>query len=525
MKIKNSCLIYLLVTALAVGSIACNKLLDVPPQGKLTYEEFWNSKDQSVAAIAGLYSMLGSSRANWNGNQSATAVSPVECYVYWGEMRGEYLASNPGKLATDQVNKENIDNFLVTPNDVLTKFTQFYKIIIQANQCIKNIPGVGVKDPAFAQTEVDQLTGEAYFIRAFCYFWLVRAFNEVPLMLGTAESDVENFNIPKASTEEIYSQIIADLDMAKTTLPDWYSNVLYAKCRASKNTASTVLADVYLWKAALSADATKANQYYDLALVNCNAVINSNKYLMLHGSILSDVWKLSSTSESIFETFSDRSMNNQINNIRGWFSNNQYYIATGAFGNLFGTVVPEYRGLSTLIPKGPNPPAGIAFTVNPSNNVILKYQNSTDDNKWNFYRLPEVLLMKAEALAHRWVDDPTKLQQASDLVNLIRARAFGATEYAKIDGVTTIDMDNLILDERGREFIAEGKRWFELVRFATRDNFAHKELLTQRIIQSYSGVNQFLIGARVSTPASWYLPINADALSANKMLKQNPYYE
>ena len=485
MKIKNSYLIYVLVTAFAVVSIACNKVLDVPPQGKLTYDEFWRSKDQAVAAIAGLYSMVGSTKANWTGNQSATAVSPVECYIYWGEMRGEYLASNPGKLATDQVNKENIDNFLVTPNDVLTKFTQFYKIIIQANQCIKNIPGIGVKDPAFAQTDVDQLTGEAYFIRAFCYFWLVRAFNEVPLMLDPAESDAENFNIPKASTQEIYARIIADLDTAKMKLPAWYSNELYASCRASKNTAMTVQADVYLWKAALSADATKANQYYDMALENCNAVINSNRYVMLHGSILSNVWSVSATSESIFETFANSSMNSQTNNLRSWFSSSNYYIVTGAFANLFGTLVREYRGPSTFIPAGPYPPAGLAFTYNSSTNTILKYQNANNDNKWNFYRLPEVLLMKAEALAHRWVDDPAKLQQASDLINLIRARAFGTTDYAKVNGATTLDIDNLILDERGREFIAEGKRWFELVRFATRDNFSHKELLTQR---GHSGI-------------------------------------
>jgi hypothetical protein len=110
-------------------------------------------------------------------------------------------------------------------------------------------------------------------------------------------------------------------------------------------------------------------------------------------------------------------------------------------------------------------------------------------------------------------------------VNEVRERAFGINTYVKAVGSSTLDLDEILLDERGREFLGEGKRWFELVRFASRDNFAHPELLTKRILGSFSGTTQYLIKVRISDPASWYLPINADALAANPNLVQNPYYE
>jgi hypothetical protein len=527
MKMKNRNLIYMLMTAFAIISMSCNKLLDVPPQGKLTLDEFWRSKEQAVASIAGIYNLVGSTKQGFttSGNLSATAVSPVECYIYWGEMRGELLQSNPGKLPTDQVSKENIDNYVVTTNDVLTKFLAFYKIINQANQAIKNIPGIRLKDEAFAQLDEDHLTGEAYFLRAFTYFWLVRTFKEVPLVLEPSETDNQDYSIPKSPTDTIFAQIVKDLDRAKLTLPDWYDIDLHAHCRATKYTAMTVLSDVYLWMAALSKDGALSKVYYQKAIDNCDAIINSNKYFMLHGSILSTVFSTNGTAESIFEIFASSTLNSQTNNLRDWFTSKQYFVVTSSFSSLFSTEIGDYRGGNTFIPAGPYPPAGTAFSFNTSTSVILKYQKSTNDAIWNFYRYPEVLFMKAEALAHLYVDDVVQLKKAGDLVNEVRARAFGTKDYPKVTGTTTLEMDNLILDERGREFIAEGKRWFELVRFASRDNFSHPELLIERVIQSVSGANQLLVSPRISIPDSWYLPFNTTSLASNPRLIQNPYYK
>lgn len=524
MKIKNCNFIYILVTAFAVGSMSCAKLLDVPPQNKLVLNEFWLSKGQAIGAVAGIYSNLGSTKLITGTNPTtATSISPVESYIYWGEMRGELLKSSPGKLPSAEVTKENVDNFIVTPNDVTTKYTQFYKIINGANQAIKNIPGIMAKDPTFTQTDADNLTGEAYFLRGYAYFWLVRAFKEVPLMLEPSQTDNQDYNLPKSSSDEIFAQIVSDLERAKQTLPEWYTNNQYAHCRATIYTAATTLADVYLTMAAMSNDPSLKSTYYQKAIDDCDLVINSGRYFLIHGSILGTVWSVGGTGESIFENFSSSTLNNQTNNLKLWFTDNIYFVVTTSIDALFLDPIRDYRG--ALVPTGPVPPSGIVFSYVASSGVISKYLKSTRDAIWNFYRYPEVLLMKAEALAHLVPDNAENLVMAADLVNQLRARAYGITLYTKVLPSSTLGMDNLILNERGREFLAEGKRWFELVRFASRDNFANPELLIERIVQSYSGTFQMIIRPRITNPESWYLPLNADALSSNPNLIQNSYYQ
>jgi hypothetical protein len=437
-------------------------------------------------------------------------------------MRGDILASNSAKLATGQEAKANIDLMLPAATDLTTNYTSFYRIINYANQAIKNIPTIMGKDPAFSNEDMLQLTGEAYFLRAYAYFWLVRTFRDVPLVLEPSETDAQDYNISKSTADTVLGQIVRDLEIAKQTLPQWYANAQYSRSRATKYTAMTVEADVYLWMAATSPGSTDKNILYDKAIANCDAVINSKKYFLVPGTSFGDIFLLGNSDETIFETYANAKLNNQVNDLKTWFAN--YFQVTSFTDNLFtATPSADYRGFNP--PAGPTPPKGNKVGYDGSTRFILKYNSTTNDARWIFYRYPEVLLMKAEALAHRFEDDPIQLQKASDLINEVRYRAYGQTNFPAVSASTTTQMDELLLDERGREFLGEGKRWFDLVRFASRDNFAHKELLIDRVLSSFTGVNQLTIGPRVKDPQSWYLPLNADALAANPRLVQNPYYQ
>ena len=511
--------------AMVLTGMSCTKLLDIPPQNKLSFDQYWKSRDQAIAAIGGIYSNLGSTRWDFkNGNQSEKGVSPVECYVYWGDIRGEILGTNPGLLPALQLDKENMDTYVVTANDILTRFTAFYRIINEANQAIKNIPGIMVKDPTFTATEETQLMGEAYFLRAYAYFWLVRTFKEVPLVLNPSENDQQDYNVPKTTADTLFKQIVADLTLAKQSLPVWYANDQYNRVRATQYTASTVLADVYLWMAATGKDNALNTDYYDKAIANCDAVINSSKFFLLAGVDLADIWIAGNTEEAIFETYANSLLNNQVNNLKDWFTTKPYFIVNNSVDALFSAEdLPDYRGF--VVPTGPYPPAGVKVSYNEQTRSVLEYNSSTNDARWNFYRYPDVLFMKAEALAHRYANDPEKLKIASALVDQVRQRAFGVTTFTKLAVSSTVEMDNALLDERGREFIAEGRRWFDLVRFASRDNFLHKELLTERVLNAFPGTNQLIISPRIINPESWYLPLNGLALSSNPKLVQNPFYQ
>lgn len=522
MKLKNIKTVLLLILPLA-GMLSCNKFLDVAPPGKLTFEQFWKNREQAVAAIAGIYSNSGSTSWDFtpNGNLSERDMSPVEAYVYWGEMRGDLLANVAGRLNSLQQNKENIDNLLVTPGDVTTKYTDFYRIINQSNQAIKNIPNITTLDPSFSKTESDQLVAEAYFLRAYAYFWLVRTFKEVPLILTPSETDNQDYQIPKSSNDVLLKQIIEDLTFAKSTLPEWYDNSQYPRCRATRFTAATVLADVYLWQAATTNAANHA-ELYDKAISNCDEVINSGRYVLLPGPSFGSIFLMGNTVESIFEIYANSLLNNQTNRLQDWFGNN--FLVPAATDGLFTDYTqPDYRSFTP--PAGPIPVRGNIVSYNASNRFIQKYNSTTRDARWIYYRYAEVLLMKAEAIAHRYPDDIAQLEIACELVNEVRSRAYGVDDYVKITSSSTLEMDRILIDERGREFIGEGKRWFDLMRFASRDNFAHKEFLIDKVVNSFPSTLQLVINPRVNNPESWYLPLNANALNANQKLVQNPYYQ
>jgi hypothetical protein len=498
MKIKNPKIIFIL---LLMGTVSCNKILDVPPQGKLTLDQFLLSKDQAIAAIGGIYSNLGSTVT-----PTPKGLSPLESIIYWGDVRSDQLASNSSKLPIGQESKANIDLLLPAPSDMTTNYTSFYRIINFANQAIKNIPGIVDKDPAFTTQDMKNLTGEAYFLRAYAYFWLVRTFRDVPLVLDPSETDQQDYNIAKSPADTILSQIVKDLDIAKNTLPEWYTNPQYSRSRATRYSAQTVLADVYLWMAAMSTVPGNNNALYDKAIENCDAVINSRKYFMVPGISFGSIFLVGNSDETIFETYDNAKLNNQVNDLKSWFST--YFQVTTVTDNLFiAYPSADYRGFTP--PAGPTPPAGTKVSYDGSTRFVLKYNSTTNDARWIFYRFPEILLMKAEALAHRYVDDPVQLGIAADLVNQVRYRAYGVTSFPAVSASTTSQMDDLIIDERGREFLGEGKRWFDLMRFASRDNFLHKEFLIDRVLNSFTGVNQLIIGPRVNDPQSWYLPINA----------------
>lgn len=526
MKTKYNSIFLLILAGFALSNMSCEKFLDVPPQGQITSENYWQSRPQALASVAGMYSNLGCSRDNWTAGQvspaSATKLTPMEAYIYWGEIRGELLTTNVGFTPANQLAKENVDAYLVGENDVTTQITPFYKIINNANQIIKNVPLIPARDPALSESEAQQFVGEAYFVRAFAYLWLARTFKGVPLVLTPSETDAQNYNIGQSSQQEVLEQVVKDLELAKTTLPLQYPDIQYQHVRATRYAAMSALADAYLWLAAIAKDAASANGFYDKAIENCDGIMSSGRYFLLPGTEYDDLWNKGDTDESIFETFGNASVNGQTTSMFAWYLNNaKYWLVNPTVDNLF--IEPlnrDYRG--PIPPAGPTPKAGTVISYDPSTRLVRKWASTSA--RWTFYRYPDVLLMKAEALAHRYPEDITQLALAASYVNQVRARAFGISGFTLVLPSSTLNMDNALLDERAREFIAEGKRWFDLVRFGSRDNFANPELLIDRIIASRSGSDQLLIGPRVINPESWYFPFNAADLAANSKLVQNSYY-
>lgn len=86
-------------------------------------------------------------------------------------------------------------------------------------------------------------------------------------------------------------------------------------------------------------------------------------------------------------------------------------------------------------------------------------------------------------------------------------------------------MTDYLLAERAREFAFEGKRWFDVLRNARRNNYERLDLLISMALISAPADQQQSIIAKLQDPNSHYLPINEYELYTNKALVQNPFYK
>ena len=81
-----------------------------------------------------------------------------------------------------------------------------------------------------------------------------------------------------------------------------------------------------------------------------------------------------------------------------------------------------------------------------------------------------------------------------------------------------------ILEEEAREFMYEGKRWFDVIRNAKRNNYANAGYLTQIVPYSVIADKSFSVQKKYQNPDSWYMPLPESNIETNSLLKQNTFY-
>jgi hypothetical protein len=172
----------------------------------------------------------------------------------------------------------------------------------------------------------------------------------------------------------------------------------------------------------------------------------------------------------------------------------------------------------------------VTFTTqnikNFSDTKLVSNRRASSDANWIIYRLSDVVLMKAEAEIERGDEGYAR---AFTLINTINKRAHNVTsstpsvDTLKLDNYinSKADMSNLLLDERQREFLFEGKRWYDLVRIARRDGNNTRLIshATQKYIQDIN-----VIKIKLSDPNYIYFPYARNELKVNPLLRQNPAF-
>jgi starch-binding outer membrane protein, SusD/RagB family len=481
---------YILVVLTLLMQFSCGKWLDlIPPEG-LIKEEFWQTKEDVEAVLNGAYS----------------AMSKLDgTFFLYGELRADMIiGDNNQSLDQKKISQNNI-----YPDNWMTNWNSLYQVINYCNEVIKNAPLVQEIDNTFTDYQLKGFMAEAYFLRSLSYFYLIRIYKDVPLVLEPTETDDADFYPPKSEESVVLAQIIKDLDENRNfAIAEGYATLAENKGRASKAAFDALLADISLW----NFDYQKVLDYV--------ARIEANKDIVLMPSgKWFEMFYPGNSLESIFEFQFDQSKN-QNNNTFGLTNRTSYqYDPSQHALELFARKYAKelVRGEDASIKK-----------YSEDDYIIWKYVGSAPDGTtfrtgtnmysahWIVYRLADVLLMKAEALSQL-----NRYSEALQIINLIRERA---DVSPLVLSNTPAVFEDAIINERELEFAFEGKRWFDLLRMGRRNNYARKDKLIEIIVSNVPSTQKRILAVKLTNPLGWYMPVYKYELERNKNLVQNPYY-
>jgi len=469
------------ITVLLMVVPACSGWLDLLPEDELVSDEFWMSQEDVESVLSNTYGVFS---------------HEVKTLLLWGELRGGLLTEGlnvPGDPS--RIMKGDI-----TETNGLTNWAALFKVINGANQVLAFAPDVVDRDPSFSKLELNQILSESLFLRSIAYFYLVRTFKDVPLILEPYTTDEQDYYPSKSSDTVILSRIIADLNQALENAASDFATVEYNKGLASRDAIHAFLADAYLW-----------TDNYSQAIDHCDEIIRSGSYALLGAGNWFQNFYPGNSNSSILELQFDK---------RWGFTTGLYETFSYQKEKQY-TINPRILELFAL-----EDVRGFDATFSSKNLEIWKYVginpeeergDAYNDNNFIIYRLADVMLMKAEALI-----ELGNFEEALSIINEIRTKR-GIGEISAEAELETFE--DLLLDERARELAAEGKFWFDLVRVGRRDNFRRKERVISALVLNATADVILSLRTKFQDPYSWYLPINRDELQINTNLVQNPYYK
>ena len=451
--------------------------LDQTSISSIDKDNFYQSKNDIETAINGIYQefTVNGMYGIWN-NQT----------IYLQDLQTDYVRAG---AQTNSAHIREVANFAVQPTNlfVVNAWEAHYTAINRANVVIDKVTTADWLDEQSKQNYI----AEARFLRAYTYFNLVRYFGGVPLVLHDGEGEGASRN----TVDEVYEQIVSDFTAAEQ-LPANYTTL---DSKASSLGASALLSKVYLVWAQTSSEKGKANQnaYYQKAVDYAQKVIDSGKYRLLDKFI--DIWSVDKKNgpEHIFTFEHDRTVNANITGhcvfATNWSDTEPVLIATSD------------RYYTEMDPKDnfANPASSGNAAGQSTNSVVIRYG--------------EVLLIKAEA--ENELNGPTPA--AYDAINQIRRRAYWSPYLniqnepsdgspLELSGLTKEQFRQAVRDERWKEFILEGQRWFDLVRW---------HILVKHVKEN-SPASEPLKIQNVSK-RNYLLPLPQDQIILNPNLTQN----
>jgi len=520
---------------LTVGMGSCTDWLLVYPEGETLLEDYWKTGADIEKVVAACYRSMQES--DWIVNS-----------VVWGELRSDNLTA--AETASEDL-KSLVDVNILTTNSY-TNWAPFYVTINYANTVLHYAPGVMEEDKNLTLSQMNAYRAEALAIRAFSYFYLVRAFRDVPFVTHPTIDDSEGFNLAKTPGHLILDTLIMNLKEAKLyARTSFGASKAHNKGRFTQQSIRALLADIYLWQASgIGTDSlpeAKAREYWEACVKECqefqdyeaNLPLTAQSYLAEIDYVLQDVFNRGNSPESVFElqySYDAGLKNSSVTSLYGSSSVKPMAVVTAILNpsnsGVFPMTTTDMRKFYFVRPADGGACNVAKYTCNSVTSTgDGNYTYSTSDQEylnWVFYRLADINLMKAEALVELSTSssDP-RMEEAIVELNRTYKRAnpdMNRNDTLSLSMYSSVEqMRQLVLDERQRELMFEGKRWFDLVRHSRRMNST--EDLKQALYTKFDGsADRTLAFSKLTTQDALYMPINEEEVKNNKLLEQNPFY-
>ncbi|WP_350291498.1 RagB/SusD family nutrient uptake outer membrane protein [uncultured Croceitalea sp.] len=477
---------YLVFTVTAfLMSCTADEFLNPIPDTVVVEESFFQTDADVEASVLGIYDALQGVNEN-----SGTNIGNFNRGVQFEHLLTEHRTDNT-RNATLEGSKSDFHRYVVDANNVESEdyYASMYEAIFRANNTLRFIDIADESNRA-------RYTAEAKFLRAYAYFKLVRLFSDVPLVTAVAGPEDNETLFTRIPEEQIYAQIVEDLQEAISVLDNTY------KARASRAAAQGILAKVYM---------TQPNPNYSGAEQLCEAIISSGEFALENN--FTDVFYNELNDEIIFaiqyqfgNTLESQSFSSEFTSFSrqgredGQNIVNDNLVADfSAFGGVRGG--QSFINLGSSIEVIKFLPEGSDITVSPP----TYGENARNaGNDYIALRYADVLLMHVEAT----IGSGTSTSDIGAIQSFqqIRDRAFPATAPNAISSISK----NELLTERRVELAFENQRWFDLLRFGV----ANDVLSAHAVEMGY-----------VYSPRDLLLPIPAREINlSDGLLTQNPGY-
>lgn len=259
----------LLVSACAfitLGTTSCDDFLTIYPSNEINEEQFWEDRTDLESGIRGCWKQFISQDI-------------MERMVVWGECRSD----NFDLMTESWDDMKDLMNANLLETNSLFNWSAFYKTINFCNKVLQYGPLVVERDKSFTSEDWKPVEAEMKALRALNYFYLVRTFREIPFEFNPigSEHDVKEHSGRQFMAEVVLDSIINDVEAVKDNGMRQYTNELDNKGRFTRESIYTLLADMYLWRAAKNASPDSVAKYgsksqddYQKVIEYCDAVLD-----------------------------------------------------------------------------------------------------------------------------------------------------------------------------------------------------------------------------------------------------------